>query len=305
MRDDIYFNYKYHEFSSKNNDANIYDSINNPLSVIVQVTRKCPLKCKFCSESAQLKDPSLQSLEDLKDKLKGVKRVYISGGEPLLRKDIFDLIKSYRKSFDILGLPTNCIYLTRDICLKLRGNIDYINAGLDGPRKINNKIRGEYDKIIEGLVNLRNSDIEVSLSTVILKLTLPYLQHVVQIADDLNIIKVKMVIPVCRGRAKGLRQEEFASKEDILNKFNEIENLKNILGWKPRVKFAFWDKNTEGYAIIIYPNRMVYAWPVFDSVDCVLKIGDLNKETMSDIWRRYPYKKNHINKYIGISMHKT
>ncbi|MFC1613247.1 radical SAM protein [Patescibacteria group bacterium] len=306
MKDNIYFDHKNHEFSlrdRKYKEEN-YADVKLPISIIVQVTRRCNLVCNFCSESAQFSDPTFDELEQLKYKLNGVKRIYLSGGEPLLRDDIFDIINSYRKNFEVLGLPSNCILMSKEVCEKLKGNINYINAGLDGPRIINDQVRGNYDGIINGLINLKNSNIEVSLSSVILKLTLPHLKYVIHTADVLDIIKVKMVIPILRGRAHNLRLEDFADKEDIMNKFNEIKELKNKLGWKPRVKFTFWDNSTEGYALIIYPNQKVYAWPVFNAQDSVSYIGDLKKESIYEIWKKYPYKINHINKYVGISMYK-
>jgi len=303
---EIIFDHSHHEFSLDDGERGIpdYDAIRQPLSVIVQVTRRCPLHCAFCSESDQFDDPSFHSLESLKARLKGVSRIYLSGGEPLMRTDIFELIQSYRNDFLVVGLPTNCIYITREVCNKLKGTVSYINAGLDGPRHINDQIRGGYDKIVAGLNNLKDSGIEVSLSTVILKTTLPHLQYVAQIADTLGVIKVKMVIPVLRGRAKGLSPGDFANKEDIVAKFGEIVELKKTLGWKPRIKFTFWDKATEGYALLVYPNKKVYAWPVLAAPDSVLLVGDLTNDSIQDVWSRYPYRNNHVNKYVGLSMHK-
>lgn len=276
-----------------------------PLSVIVQVTRRCSLTCPFCSESEAFEDPSFEALVALKDKLRGVQRIYLSGGEPLLRHDIFDLIIEYRPAFHVLGLPTNCMLITDRVCAQLQGRIDYVNAGLDGPRHINNLVRGAYDEIIAGLTRLRNAGIEVSLSTVIMRQTLPYLQYVVQIADDLRITKVKMVLPVPRGRAKSLDPSDYPSREEVLAKFEEIKHLKTQLGWKPNVKFTFWERNTEGYALLIYPDQRVFAWPVLDQEDGVVRVGDLSREALSEIWQRYPYKQNHIDKYVGTSMYKA
>lgn len=306
MNQQIKFDINNHEFTLKDslNSADVLNSIKAPLSVILQVTRKCNLDCLFCSESDQYPDPSYSSLIELIDKLDGTRRVYLSGGEPLIRKDIYSLIDEYSKAFEIVGLPTNSTPLTKENCAKLEGKISYINAGLDGPRVINNLVRGEYDKIISGLLNLKDSGIEVSLSSVILKKTLPYLKYIVQIADVVGIKKVKMVIPIFRGRAKNLTNEDLAPKQEILDAFEEIKNLKNVLGWSPRVKFTFWDKTTEGYALIVYPNRQVYAWPILDAEDGVEYIGDLNKQNIKEIWEAYPYKLNHINKYTGISMYK-
>ena len=301
----IFFDYKNHEFNIQNTNKFNINNIHAPLSLILQVTRKCNLDCVFCSESDIFQDPSISTLSKLINKLEGVERLYLSGGEPLLRKDIFEIIDLYRPHFQILGLPTNASMITDEISQKLVGKINYINAGLDGPRAINDKYRGGTDTIISGLLTLKKFNIEVSLSTVILKQTLPYLDYVMQIADVLDIVKVKMVIPILRGRAKLLDVNEFANKDDIMNKFEEIKRLKSELNWKPRVKFTFWDRKTEGYALIVYPNQQVYAWPVYDEPDAVLYIGDLNNEDIKSIWYKYPYKENHIKKYTGITMHKA
>lgn len=301
----IFFDEKNHEFAVEEGRSPRYSNVNLPLSVIVQVTRKCNLQCRFCSESESFPDPSFSDLEQLRDKLDGIKRVYLSGGEPLLREDIFDIIELYRGNFDILGLPTNCTLMSKEMCNRLKGKINYINAGLDGPRAINDPLRGDYDGIIRGLTNLRESGLEVSLSSVILKSTLPGLRYVVSVADALGVTKVKMVIPILRGRACGLNPSDFADRDEIVKEFEEIKKLKAELGWRPRVKFTFWDEKTEGYALITYPNQKVYAWPVFNMPESVSYVGDLKKESMEEIWKKYPYKLNHINKYVGISMNKA
>jgi len=306
MNKKISFDLSNHEFkmAQYNSDSDL-DKVYAPLSVILQVTRRCNLKCNFCSESQYFADPHIDDLLHLIPLLSGVQRVYLSGGEPLLRNDIFDIIDEFGKRFPVLGLPTNTTIITKEVCNKLYGKISYINAGLDGPRDINNLVRGGYDDIIKGLYILRDNGIEVSLSTVILKYTLPFLQHVVQIADVLGITKVKMVVPVLRGRAAALTEDDFASNKDILNKFHEISHLKETVGLRPRVKVTFWNSDTEGYALIIYPDFNVYAWPVFDQPDAVLHIGSLKEESIEAIWARYPYKYNHIKKYTGLTMYKA
>ncbi len=304
-KNSISFDMSHHEFKVENYEDSDFNNIDAPLSVILQVTRRCNLKCNFCSESEQFKDPNFHDLLELIPKLLGVQRVYLSGGEPLIRKDIFDLVDAFSSNFPVLGLPTNTTKITKETCERLSGKISYINAGLDGPRNINNLVRGGFDEIIDGLNVLRNNNIEVSLSSVILKKTIEHLHHVVQIADILKIVKVKMVIPILRGRALILKEDDFASNEAIYNKFDEIKRLKEELGWTPRVKFTFWDKTTEGYALIVFPNFNVYAWPVYNKPDAVQLLGSLNTESICDIWKKYPYKLNHIMKYTGITMHKA
>src|SRR4030088_2051911 len=63
--------------------AALAESATSPLSVIVQVTKRCDFGCVFCSETLQLPDASLGQLETMRDNLTGVHRVFLSGGEPL------------------------------------------------------------------------------------------------------------------------------------------------------------------------------------------------------------------------------
>jgi molybdenum cofactor biosynthesis enzyme MoaA len=62
-----------------------------PLSVIVQVTKRCDFDCTFCSVTMQMKDSSLEQLAVMSGNLAGVRRVFLVGGEPLLRRDLLDV----------------------------------------------------------------------------------------------------------------------------------------------------------------------------------------------------------------------
>jgi uncharacterized radical SAM superfamily Fe-S cluster-containing enzyme len=66
-----------------------------PLSVIVQVAKRCNFDCSFCSETLQLPDPTLTELDTIRANLAGVQRVFLSGGEPLLRKDFGEIVDMY------------------------------------------------------------------------------------------------------------------------------------------------------------------------------------------------------------------
>ncbi|WP_239308964.1 radical SAM protein, partial [Frankia sp. Cj3] len=76
-----------------------------PLSVILQVTKKCNFDCSFCSETLQEPDPTLAALERIRDNLAGVPRVFLSGGEPLLRRDFVDIVDLFAGT--VIGVPTN------------------------------------------------------------------------------------------------------------------------------------------------------------------------------------------------------
>jgi molybdenum cofactor biosynthesis enzyme MoaA len=80
-------------------------TIARPLSVIYQVTRRCNFDCDFCSETARVKDPTLEEIARIQNNLRGVQRVFLSGGEPLLRKDFLEIVSIFEEH--IIGVPTN------------------------------------------------------------------------------------------------------------------------------------------------------------------------------------------------------
>src|SRR5262245_10201542 len=112
-----------------------------PLSVILQVTKRCDFDCNFCSEILQLPDPTLLQLDTMRVNLAGVQRVFLSGGEPLMRKDFGDIVDMYSEF--ILGVPTNATRALQH-AQRLAGKIAYVNVGLEGPRAITQRVRGDY-----------------------------------------------------------------------------------------------------------------------------------------------------------------
>jgi MoaA/NifB/PqqE/SkfB family radical SAM enzyme len=233
--------------------------------------------------------------------LLGVPRIFLSGGEPLLNKDFDKIVELFSKDH-ILGLPTNAIAANSYIDL-IKNNHISVNVGLDGPRAITSKIRGDYDYIVNGIKLLIINDIPFSLTAVVLRSTLDSVLYTCQIADTFGAKKLKLVLPVPKGNALRLDPSEYISSEEAIEICNRIKDAKNKYGWKTTYTFTIWNELTEGYSILVYPNGMTYAWPVFSCDDKVLHLGDLHFDTIQEIWNRYPYKNNHINKYLGNGIH--
>src|SRR5579875_2035589 len=101
----------------------------SPLSVILQVTRRCNFNCSFCSEIVQLPDPTLEELDLMRQHLQGVQRIFLSGGEPLLRKDFVEIAEMFSRDF-IVGLPTNAT-AGKALAQRLVGKVAFVNIGLE------------------------------------------------------------------------------------------------------------------------------------------------------------------------------
>ena len=276
------------------------ESAGAPLSVIVQVTKRCDFGCVFCSETLMMPDPTLDQLDVIRANLAGVQRVFLSGGEPLLRRDLPEIVDMF--SGFILGLPTNA---TRGVAMapQLAGKVAFVNVGFDGPRATFSKVRGDYDKAMAGLRAFVAAGLPVSLSAVVLRSTLHALPYLYQIADVLDCGKLKLILPLRKGNALGLAEREFITVDEARDAFGRLTELRTLHDWRPAVRMTPWTAETEGHMIVVEPSGDAQAWPVYDQPDLFLSLGNLLQEPVTRIWDRYPYKRNHFAKYLGASIY--
>lgn len=272
-----------------------------PLSVILQITRRCHFDCKFCSEKGNdIADTSLDDLEKIKNNLQGVKRVFISGGEPLIRKDFSEVVDIFHKDF-ILGLPTNAVATTKQTQI-IKDKISLVNIGFEGPRNITSKVRGDYDIIMQGIHNFIKHEIPYSMTSVVMRSYLKDVIHICNAADILGAQKLKLVFPINKGNAIYIPESEYPSQMDGVFLAKQIAETKKRLGWRTIYTLSTWTPETNGYSILAYPNGETFAWPVFDKPEKVERIGNIIEEDIRDIWKRYKYKENHYKKYFGKSI---
>ncbi len=133
----------------------------SPTTIELNPTERCNLRCKSCWQRANSTNKNELSTDRLLSIVKeaaklGVKEFRIPGsGEPLMRKDIINVMKEIKKN-DLEGLLiTNGTLFTKEIIEELiEISWDCITFSIDGPNaKINDYLRGcgAFDKIIENL----------------------------------------------------------------------------------------------------------------------------------------------------------
>ena len=110
-------------------------------SAYIHVTNVCNLACKHCYRDSHSKSEygvDTGSLFIMIDRLKtaGVKFLVIAGGEPLLRRDIEELLKyiNYKK-FDSVTLLTNGTGITEKLAKLIASCIGSVHVSLDGPNE--------------------------------------------------------------------------------------------------------------------------------------------------------------------------
>lgn len=271
-----------------------------PLSVILQVTKRCNFDCSFCSETLQLPDPTLAQLDVIRASLDGVQRVFLSGGEPLLRRDFGDVVAMYADEF-IVGVPTNA---TRGLvhAKSMVGKIAFVNVGLEGPRATTNRVRGDYDQVMAGVSAFLDHGLPLSLSAVVYRSTLHALPFTCQIADVIGAGKLKLILPLRKGNALDLEEHEFISLQEAGQTFDRLTEARAVHDWRPALRMTTWTPDTEGHMILVEVTGRASAWPVYDAPDLLEPLGNLLEEPVTEIWKRYRFKRNHFAKYLGASI---
>lgn len=150
-----------------------------PLMVDFEITNRCSYKCFFCEgDTPNITDHTELSTADcykIFDKLSvaGVLSVFLTGGDPLMREDLPDLI-SY---CIIVGLEpcvsTNLLNFDETKLDKLlKAGLDRLQVSIQGPKIIHEKIVGNpntYSLVMKNLAILKGSGIKIEVVCVGLK----------------------------------------------------------------------------------------------------------------------------------------
>ena len=188
--------------------------------VVWNVGRRCNLRCVHCySHSHDEKysgeldhEEGMRLLDDLGDF--GVPVVLFSGGEPLLRPDIFELIQRARKKGMRAVLSTNGTLITSDTAAKLRDcGLSYVGVSLDGLRETNDRFRGiqgAFDQALDGIRTCLAAGIKVGLRFTINRRNVRDVAGIFDLIEHEGIPRVCFYHLVYAGRGSKLVAEDLS-----------------------------------------------------------------------------------------------
>ncbi len=143
-----------------------------PLFASYNVTGRCNMKCVFCewwkNDIPEL--PTKKALVAIDSVCNlGVPFFDLSGGEPLLRKDLIVLAKRVASHGCLVSMNTNGTLLNEDRVSKIADVFDTVVVSLDGPKDVHDKIRGvtgTYDKAVEAIRLLKANGVRTGVNSV-------------------------------------------------------------------------------------------------------------------------------------------
>jgi len=160
------------------------DALGRRISYLrISVTDRCDLRCRYCmAERMQFlpKDQvlTLEEIALLADRFiaRGVRRIRLTGGEPLVRRDIIDLVRRIGRhlgrGLDEVTLTTNGTRLATHAHALADAGVRRINVSLDSrdPERFAHVTRGgDIGKVMDGLAAARDAGLAVKINMVALK----------------------------------------------------------------------------------------------------------------------------------------
>lgn len=203
--------------------------------VEISLTERCQCRCGHCFAANQRLLPekdelSTLAVENLIDDLSksGVTEVCFSGGEPLLRNDILDLISYAHRKGLVARLITNGILLSEEMVLNLKdAGLNWCSVSIDDPEaKVHDAFRrysGCYEKAINGLKLLVKYKVPCNIITVARRELVHSgkLEDIVRIGKGIGVTVVRINFPVPIGR--------FANKDNETLNIDEREKVRKLL----------------------------------------------------------------------------
>ncbi len=191
--------------------------------VVWNITRQCNLKCIHCY--AQAKDISFDNelsteegislLDDLAQF--GVPVILFSGGEPLVRKDLFELAAYAVKKGMRAVISTNGTLLTEKRARMLKNiGLSYVGISLDGMEKIHDRFRGvkgAFKKTVEGIKNCQKAEIKVGLRFTINRFNADEIPKIFHFIEKMGIPRVCFYHLVYSGRGSALVNDDLTHDE--------------------------------------------------------------------------------------------
>ena len=167
----------------QNSNQILYDKFNRVSRKLrISVTDRCNMKCIYCMPSGNVKwfeDDSILKFQEIIRLTRiftrvGIKKIRITGGEPLLRPFLYKLVKDLKKIKEIqeISMTTNGLLLDEYAVQLKTSGLDSVNISLDTFQEERLKILNgstNLNKIFKGIEKSLQAGLKIKINTVIIR----------------------------------------------------------------------------------------------------------------------------------------
>lgn len=203
-----------------------------PKWIAWEITRRCNLKCVHCRSSSEMEakghlDFPLEEARRIIDDISGYAKpvVVLSGGEPLVRDDVFDIARYGTEKGLRICLATNGTLVTEGICKEIKASgIRIVSLSLDGSEEaVHDDFRaqkGAFAGAVRAAHLFKEHGVEFIINSSFTKRNQKEIPKVYRLAKELGATAwyMFMIVPTGRG-------------EDIMDELIPSEDYEEILDW--------------------------------------------------------------------------
>ena len=268
--------------------------------MVWNVTSECNFSCKHCYIPSAARDLTTEEAKKLIEQLEGlgVEELYLSGGEPLLRKDIFSLIECAANSGLEVGAITNGWLVTPAVANSFaKSGVAHVSVSVDGIGETHDRFRnkpGSFKRCIRAIKLLREAGLKVYLSPTLSKLNLRELPELLGLALELGAdFSTKVLVPI--GRASILKKHCLSAEEQkgvyeyLLRKASEL-GIDIVTTCNPYAVVLRKKKPAQGKRIRggctggVSLLNIGSDGTVYPCSRLQLPLGDVRREALEEIW---------------------
>ena len=189
-----------------------------------EVTRNCNLNCAHCRAAATNQDyageldtpAALQLLDQIAEV--GQPIVILTGGEPLMRKDIFELAEYGTAKGLRMVMAPNGTLITEAVAQKMAASgIQRISVSLDGATKERHDgfrgVDGAFEGALRGIEAAKSQGIEFQINTTISKYNYDQIPEILKLAENLGAVALHIFLLVPTGRGKYIVDQAITAEE--------------------------------------------------------------------------------------------
>jgi len=263
---------------------------NPPPFITIAPTYRCPCRCVHCAVRAgpgaareEIGTGQIKSVIDQAKRI-GVLQVTFTGGEPLLRDDITELVR-YAHDLGLLTRINTCGYL-----LDRRRVAELKRAGLaqcavsidDADPEVHDRLRGVpglHRRAVEGIRALVESGIMCQINTYAARRNVTGgLERIIELGRRLGVLAVYIILPTAIGRWEGAREELLTEEEK-----SRVRALQ-------RVTFVHLELATADTLCGVSQRGVLFVSPRGDVTPCPFvpfAFGNVAHHSLADIWERH------------------
>lgn len=249
--------------------------------VVFNSTKRCNLRCVHCYSRSDCSidtdelstAEALSLISDLADF--GSPALLFSGGEPLLRPDLFELIEEAARFKVRTVISSNGTMITPEIAKRLKGsNLSYAGISIDGLSATHNRLRGSanaFEQTMRGIRNCQDASLKVGLRFTINKYNAAEISDIFELIAAEGIPRICFYHLVSTGRASeiedgALSHEETRRVVDLI-----IDETASLHAHGNKIEVLTVDNHTDG--VYLYQRMLREKNPRADEV---LKLLTMN-----------------------------